>query len=269
MQERLRLTNHLPKFILFLFLSLYFCAEVLAEQYRVTANELNVRTLADKHSEVLGKLSQGNVIEVISIENGWAKINYNGWQGYVSESYIESAEKKAGISVSTGKQSWDLTSWLFDSEGEATWFTVLKWIVIIGVAIYFIKVIFQIAAMMIFVGLAVGGIGLAAGFILNWLGWIESDTMWSMAQWGFRIGNGIGLVFGIFNFKDVHEEATKSWSSSSSSSNSNNGGLKTDQFTDDGGTVHYLTQDSPYSECNYTDQFGNKYSKDSQGFHLR
>ena len=45
--------------------------ESFADYYRVTApNGLNVRTSANEHSEALGELSQGNVIDVISIENG-------------------------------------------------------------------------------------------------------------------------------------------------------------------------------------------------------
>ena len=49
---------------------------------------------ANKNSEVLGQLSQGNVVDVISIENGWANINYNGWQGYVSTSYLTAVTDK-------------------------------------------------------------------------------------------------------------------------------------------------------------------------------
>ena len=118
---------------------------------------------------------------------------------------------------------------------------------------------------MLVVGLIVGAIGLAVGFILDWLGWIDSGTMWDMAQWGFSIGNGIGLIMGILGFKDLHKGATESWSGSSSSSSS---GLKTASFTDSG-TLYYLTQDSPYSECDYTDQFGGKWGRDSSGFYRK
>ena len=59
---------------------------------------------------------------------------------------------------------------------------------------------------MLVVGLIVGAIGLAVGFILDWLGWIESGTMWDMAQWGFSIGNGIGLIMGILGLKTCIRE---------------------------------------------------------------
>ena len=196
------LSNVITKSLLFLFFNLLLCTETFADYYRVTApNGLNVRASANKHSKVLGELSQGNVVDVISIENGWANINYNGWQGYVSTSYLEAVSNKGETNTSTKKKSWDLTAWLFDTEGESVWFTAIKWILFLGLAIYFIKIVLQILGVMLLVGLIVGAIGLAAGFVLNWIGWIESDTMWDMAQWGFRIGNGIGLIMGILIIK--------------------------------------------------------------------
>lgn len=160
------------------------------------------------------------MIDVVSIENGWANINYNGWQGYVSASYLEAVTETDEAGTSTKEESWDLTSWLFDSEGESAWFTAIKWILFLGIAIYIIKIVLQFFALMLVVGLIVGAIGLAVGFILDWLGWIDSGTMWDMAQWGFSIGNGIGLIMGILGFKDLHKGATESWSGSSSSSSS-------------------------------------------------
>ena len=266
MLKKLFVCRDHAKWLVFLIFSFFLCTQSFADYYRVTApNGLNVRASANKNGEVLGQLSQDNVIDVISIENGWANFNYNGWQGYVSASYLEAVTDTGATGVSAKEESWDLTSWLFDSEGESVWFTALKWILVIGIAIYLIKILLQFVALMLFVGLIVGGIGLVIGFILDWLGWIESDTMWNMAQWGFRIGNGIGLVMGVLGFKDLHKGARESWSSSSSSSS---GGLKTVSFTESG-TVYNLTQDSPYSECNYTDQFGGKWGRDSSGFYRK
>lgn len=81
-----------------------------------------------KNGKLLGQLSKDNVIDVVSIENGWANINYNGWQGYVSASYLEAVTETDEAGTSTKEESWDLTSWLFDSEGESAWFTAIKWI---------------------------------------------------------------------------------------------------------------------------------------------
>ena len=155
------------KWLVFLIFSFFLCTQSFADYYRVTApNGLNVRASANKNGEVLGQLSQDNVIDVISIENGWANFNYNGWQGYVSASYLEAVTDTGATGASAKEESWDLTSWLFDSEGESVWFTALKWILVIGIAIYLIKILLQFVALMLFVGLIVGGIGLVIGFIL-------------------------------------------------------------------------------------------------------
>lgn len=225
-------SRNIIKWVLFLILNFSLCTQSFADHYRVTApNGLNVRASANKNGKLLGQLSKDNVIDVVSIENGWANINYNGWQGYVSASYLEAVTETDEAGTSTKEESWDLTSWLFDSEGESAWFTAIKWILFLGIAIYIIKIVLQFFALMLVVGLIVGAIGLAVGFILDWLGWIDSGTMWDMAQWGFSIGNGIGLIMGILGFKDLHKGATESWSGSSSSSSS---GLKTASFTDSG-----------------------------------
>lgn len=129
MPEKMSLyrSSVITKSILFLFISFFLCTEAFADYYRVTAsNGLNVRASANKNSEVLGQLSQGNVVDVISIENGWANINYNGWQGYVSTSYLTAVTDKGEASTSKEKESWNFFSWLFNTEGESAWFTGLN-----------------------------------------------------------------------------------------------------------------------------------------------
>lgn len=264
--KRMFIGRDLFKWVMFLIFSFFLSSHSFADYYRVTApNGLNVRASANKNGEAIGQLPLDNVIDVKAIENGWATINYNGSQGYVSASYLEAVAGTGKTGSSSKEKSWDLTSWLFDSKGESAWFTAIKWILVIGIAIYLIKIILQFFALMLVAGLMVGAIGLAAGFILKNLDWIESGTMWDMAQWGFSIGNGIGLIMGIFGFKDLHKSATESWSGSSSGSSS---GLKTASFTESG-TVYNLTQDSPYSECDYTDQFGGKWGRNSSGFYRK
>ena len=252
--------------IVFLLISFFFCVEVFADSYRVTASGgLNVRASANQNSEVLGKLSQDDVVDVISMEGGWANINYSGGQGYVSTQYLAAVTDAGEAGVSAEEDSWDLTSWLFDSEGESTWFTVLKWIVFIVIAIVLIRFLLKAIGWILGMGLIVGGIGLVAGFILNWLDWIESGTMWSIARWGFYIGAGLGLLDAIFHFREVLDDTDSGVSSSSSTS----GGLKTVSLTDESGTLYHLTQDSPYSECDYTDQFGGKWGRNSSGFYRK
>ncbi|WP_304300337.1 SH3 domain-containing protein [Phocaeicola plebeius] len=257
-------SSAIVKSILFLFISFSLCTEAFADYYRVTASKgLNVRASANKNSEVLGQLPQGDVVDVISIENGWANINYNGWQGYVSVSYLTAVTSEGKATSSSSKKSWNFFSWLFNSEGESAWFTGLKWIFFLGVAIFLIRIAFLVIVKMIAYGILLGIIFLLIGFIIKWIGWIEADTMWFIAKCGYCLGNLLGLLDSIFHFGEILDDAADSGSSSSSN---NGNGLKRYSVTVDG-NEYILTQDSQYSECDYTDQFGGKWSCDSQGFH--
>ena len=60
-------------------------------RYRTTSN-LNVRSEPNTGSEILGRLSSGTEIDVLSVKDGWAIITYDGKQAYVSETYIRKAE---------------------------------------------------------------------------------------------------------------------------------------------------------------------------------
>lgn len=254
----------LTKSILFLFMSFVLCTETFADYYRVTApNGLNVRASASKHGEVLGKLPKNDIVNVTSIKDGWANINYNGWQGYVSVSYLTAVTSEGKATSSSPKESWSFFSWLFNSEGESAWFTGLKWIFFLGVAIFLVKIAFLVIAQMIAFGILFGIIFLLIGFIIKWIGWIEADTMWFIAKCGYCLGNLWGLLNSIFHFGRIIDDATDSGSSSSSN---NDNGLKCFSVTVDG-HEYILTQDSQYSECDYTDQFGGKWNYDSQGFH--
>lgn len=63
MLQFMTLHSVITKSLFFLFISLLLCPEAFAAYYRVTApNGLNVRASANKYSEVLGELSQGNVV---------------------------------------------------------------------------------------------------------------------------------------------------------------------------------------------------------------
>lgn len=58
------------------------------DKYRCTAAVLNVRIHPNKTSRVLGTLRNGQVVEVIDKENGFAAIEYNGQRGYASLKYL-------------------------------------------------------------------------------------------------------------------------------------------------------------------------------------
>lgn len=57
-------------------------------QYTVTAKSLNVRSFPSTTGKIVGKLSQGETVNVETVENGWATINYNGKTSYISSRHI-------------------------------------------------------------------------------------------------------------------------------------------------------------------------------------
>ena len=67
----------------------------------VTATTLNVRSGAGTSYSVLGSLSKGTKVEVISTTNGWSKINYNGSIGYVSSQYLSSSSTDSSTSTTS------------------------------------------------------------------------------------------------------------------------------------------------------------------------
>jgi hypothetical protein len=76
--------------LLFLLFFLDIASIVAQDMYKVTSqSSLNVRSYASKNSSKLGMLNSGDIIEVYSIDNGWARIKYNGRTAYVSARYLE------------------------------------------------------------------------------------------------------------------------------------------------------------------------------------
>ena len=63
-----------------------------AVTYECTAYELNIRSLPNTSSAVLGKISIGDQIEVLDEINGFAHITYKGQDGYLSLKYLKKIE---------------------------------------------------------------------------------------------------------------------------------------------------------------------------------
>lgn len=76
--------------LLTLFILFVFTYDAFAEEnYKVTsASVLNVRNNPTTKSRIVGSLRSGQHIEVLSINDGWAKIIYNGTTCYISAKYI-------------------------------------------------------------------------------------------------------------------------------------------------------------------------------------
>ncbi|TCN22628.1 mannosyl-glycoprotein endo-beta-N-acetylglucosaminidase [Mesobacillus foraminis] len=56
---------------------------------------LNLRASASDNASILTKLANGSSVTVYSVSNGWAQVNANGKNGYVSAKYLSSAKPGA------------------------------------------------------------------------------------------------------------------------------------------------------------------------------
>ena len=65
----------------------------------VSANRVNFRSGPSTSYSVIGKLSNGDKVEVISTSNGWSKIKYNGKTGYVSSQYLSSSAPESSTTT--------------------------------------------------------------------------------------------------------------------------------------------------------------------------
>ncbi|MEM5640110.1 enterotoxin EntFM [Bacillus toyonensis] len=70
-------------------------------KYTVTADVLNVRSGAGTGHNVISKVKQGQVLQVIGQENGWFKVSVNGQTGYVSGDFVTTGGNK-GTTVQQG-----------------------------------------------------------------------------------------------------------------------------------------------------------------------
>ena len=67
--------------------------QCVGSKMMVMANNLSIRKSANLLSEKLADLSKGDMVEYISSTNGWNKVRYNGYVGYVSSYYLRIQEK--------------------------------------------------------------------------------------------------------------------------------------------------------------------------------
>lgn len=65
-------------------------------EYYVTVPALNVRSGEGTNYKVMGALSKGQKVQVLSDNHGWSKINYNGQTGYVGSSYLSKTPVNGG-----------------------------------------------------------------------------------------------------------------------------------------------------------------------------
>lgn len=81
---------------------------VHAEIYEVTARtSVNVRSAATTKSKVIGRLTSGQEVDVVSIHGKWAKVRYNGNPAFVSLQFLKKAVKHQKI---VHKENTEVTS---------------------------------------------------------------------------------------------------------------------------------------------------------------
>lgn len=73
--------------------------------YTVQANSLNVRQKPNAESTILGKVTQGQKVLVMSISGGWAYISYHKGYGYVSAQYLKKGNVSSKSTASNSKSS--------------------------------------------------------------------------------------------------------------------------------------------------------------------
>ena len=74
-----------------------------ANETKYVANEIgvNVRQAANAESPRLGGLYKGDAVDVISVNNGWAQINYNGRIAYVTSGVLSNSRPAITTTAST------------------------------------------------------------------------------------------------------------------------------------------------------------------------
>ncbi|PEB50556.1 peptidase P60 [Bacillus pseudomycoides] len=94
-------------------------------KYTVTADVLNVRSGAGTEHNIISKVKEGQVLQVIGQENGWFKVNVNGQTGYVSGDFVTTGGKQ-GTTVQQGTGNYTVNvSSLNVRTGPSTSHTVL------------------------------------------------------------------------------------------------------------------------------------------------
>lgn len=143
----------------------------------------------------------------------------------------------------------DIFHWIFSFDW--TLGSILKWIIIIiPIGILIIRVLLEYVCTILGFGMGVWAVTLLVSFALKYKGIIDSTQMWIAAEWGFKIGCGIGVLFCVFNVRKIFNnvfDGPSTYVSSGSGSSSGGGGSDRD-YDSWHGTVHDHPDGSRYIE---------------------
>ncbi|MCU5513765.1 SH3 domain-containing protein [Bacillus wiedmannii] len=78
--------------------------QVIEERAVVNASLLNVRKGPSTGAAAVGHLKNGETVTIIGKENGWAKIRFNGGEGYVSLQFLKVKQGSSSYEIVTSSQ---------------------------------------------------------------------------------------------------------------------------------------------------------------------
>ena len=93
---------------------------------KVTATSLNVRSGASTSYSVIGKVTKGEEVKILSSNNGWYKIEYSNTTGWVSKDYI-STSNSSDISSKEVVKTLDVKAYAYTGDGITATGTVPKY----------------------------------------------------------------------------------------------------------------------------------------------
>jgi uncharacterized protein YraI len=241
----------MKRFLVYLVWAL-FPIYAIATNYVVQVNtELNVRSKPKADAMCVGKLCNGTQVDVTTISEGWAAIDYNGNICYVTAKYLVPSGQGTPATSSTKKSA------------TPTW-KIVMWVVLCILGIVIFKYAFAILMKAITMGLALGGVTILICLLLDYLDIIEPSSVLKASEWGAYIGAGIGLIVGLLNPKqavrDIQSPPTKKRRQNE---------LESYEGYDEYDHRIELNQAHENSLSDFRDQDGNEWYHDSAGFHRK
>ena len=79
----------------------------MQDVYVITTGSVNLREQGNKDAKILAILKEGTQLKLLSEDNGWTQVDYNGQTGYVSSEYVKHADQ---IDSEEGQAEEDQTS---------------------------------------------------------------------------------------------------------------------------------------------------------------
>lgn len=72
----------------------------------IQANTLNVRSQPNTESDVLGKLTKGDIVNILQELTDWLKINYKGSEAFIYKQYVDTTEIPVALNPIVGSTSF-------------------------------------------------------------------------------------------------------------------------------------------------------------------